>query len=82
MTDRQREVQDIAGPIIEEMAARLHRAGLTGPEAAQALILHGAGMLARSLGPKGAGHAMHHVADKAAAWMRDVGDTLDKRDNH
>jgi len=80
-TERQKETQAISEPMIEEAISRMANAGLTAPEIAQALILMGSGMLARSLGPKGAGHAMRNVADKAGAWMHSIADQIERRVN-
>lgn len=81
MTDqtKQTEAQAIAEPVIEETIARLHNAGLTGPEIAQSLILTGAGLLAGTLGPKRAGFAMRSVADKAHAWMLEIAGQVENR---
>ena len=74
MTDqtKQTEAQAIAEPVIEESIARLSNAGLTGPEIAQALVLTGAGLLAGSLGPKGAGHDLREVAAKLTSWIEEI----------
>jgi len=75
---RQAEVQAIAEPIVEESIARLINAGLAGPEIAQALILTGAGLLAGTLGPEGAGHDLRHVAEATSRWMRQIADRIDE----
>lgn len=80
MTDqtRQTEAQAIAEPIIEETIARLTNAGLAPHQTAQALILTGAGLLAGSLGPNGAGHDLHAVAHTTAAWICQIAERLEK----
>lgn len=77
-TTRQREVQAIAEPIIEETIARLANAGIASHETAQAMILTGAGLLAGSLGPKNAGHDLRNVADSTARWIRQIAEEIDK----
>ena len=79
--NRQQEVQALSEPMMEEAISRMANAGMTAPEIAQAFILMGSGILARSLGPKGAGHSMREVADKAGAWMNDIADQIERRVN-
>jgi hypothetical protein len=75
---RQNEVQALSGPVIEEAIARLSNAGIAPHEIAQALVLTGAGLLAGSLGPNGAGHNLRCVADTTSAWIRKIADSLEK----
>jgi hypothetical protein len=83
MTDqnRQREAQAIAEPMLEETIARMSNAGLQGHEIAQALVLTGAGLLAGSVGPKGAGHDLRAVAKSTAAWMTHMADQIETKAN-
>lgn len=76
-TTRQTEVQALAEPTIEEAIARMANAGLAPHEIAQALILTGAGLLAGTLGPKGAGHDLHNIADATAKWIRQIADHIE-----
>lgn len=77
MENRQTEVQAITGPTIEEAISRMSNAGIAGHEIAQSLILTGAGLLTASLGPKGAGFELRAVADRTAAWLRDVAEAYE-----
>lgn len=76
-TTRQAEVQALAEPTIEEAIARMANAGLSAPEIAQALILTGAGLLAGSLGPKGAGHDLRAIADKTGRWIHEIAEQVE-----
>lgn len=78
-TNRQDEVQALSEPVMEEAIARMANAGMTASEIAQALILVGSGMLARSLGPQGAGHSMRRVAEMAGAWMHGIANEIEGR---
>lgn len=80
MTD-QNDAQATAEPIIEEAIARMSNAGLAPHAIAQSLILTGAGLLAGSLGPKGAGHDLNAVADATAAWIRQIAKATEAREN-
>lgn len=62
-SEHQSEVQAITGPVLEEAISQLANAGISAPEIAQAMILTGSGLLARSSGPKRAGYAVRNVAD-------------------
>lgn len=77
----QAEVQAIAGLILEEAISRLSNAGVSGPDIAQAMILTGSGLLAGSLGPKGAGLALREVADTSHAWMQQLAEALEQKAN-
>lgn len=81
-TERQAEVQALAGPIIEETLGRLVRCGIAPHEAAQCLIMTGAGLLAGALGPKHAGYEMHQVAEAVGSWINTIAERLDARDTH
>lgn len=77
----QTETQAIAEPVIEETIARLSNAGLAPHEIAQSLILTGAGLLAGSLGPRGAGHDLNTVAEATAAWIHRIAEKIEEREN-
>lgn len=77
----QTEAQAIAEPVIEETIARLSNAGLVPHQIAQSLILTGAGLLAGSLGPKGAGHDLDKVAEATALWIRQIAEKVEAREN-
>ena len=77
----QRDIQATAEPIVEEAIARLANAGLTGPEIAQSLILTGAGLLAGSLGPQGAGHDLRAVAAKTSRWIEEIARATEAKSN-
>lgn len=83
MTDptRQTEVQALSGPMLEEAIGRMANAGIRSHEIAQALILTGAGLLAGSLGPKGAGHDLRTVAAQLETWLQEVADKIEARTN-
>lgn len=80
--ERQEEVRALAGPIIEEMLGRLVRCGIAPHEAAQLLIMSGAGLLAGSLGPKHAGYAMGEVAEAVGTWIHQIANAYEKRTGH
>jgi hypothetical protein len=54
----------------------MHTEGLAAHEIGQTLILCGIGMLARSLGPDGAGNALQEVADATSRWLSDAAETV------
>jgi hypothetical protein len=76
---RQRETQDLAGPIVEEMLSRMVRCGIAPHETAQILIMTGAGLLAGALGPKHAGYEMREVAVAVADWIGKIAVNLEGR---
>lgn len=78
MIDTQTEVQAVSEPVLEEAIARLVNAGLAPHRIAQAMILTGAGLLAGSLGPKGAGHDLRNVAEKTSSWIWHIADEIEK----
>lgn len=80
--ERQAEVQALAGPIIEETLARLVRCGIAPHEAAQCLIMTGAGLLAGALGPRHAGYEMREVAEAVGGWIGTIAEKLEARDTH
>ena len=67
MNDRQNEVQALFGPVLDEAIARMADAGIARHETAQAMSLTGAGLLAASLGAKGAGANLRTVAECTTA---------------
>jgi len=77
----QKEAQAIVEPVIEETIARLSNAGLAPHEIAQSLILTGAGLLAGSLGPKGAGHDLRAIAVKTAEWIEEISSRTEAKSN-
>jgi hypothetical protein len=77
--ERQAEVTALAGPVIEETLARLARCGIHPHESAQFLILTGAGLLARALGPKHAGYAVGEVAEAVGGWIHQIAAQLDAK---
>ena len=79
---RQTEVQDLAGPVVDEFLARMVRCGIAPHEAAQILILTGAGLLAGSLGPRHAGYAVDEVAEAVGGWIRQIAGTYEARGGH
>jgi hypothetical protein len=78
---RQRLAQRRAEPILRRAMRQMLEHGLTPAEAAQAMILTGAGALARALGPDGAGHALRDVATKQATWLTEIAETVEARLN-
>ena len=60
--------------MLEETIARLRNAGIDGHEIAQALILTGAGLLAGSIIPKGAGHDLRHISAMFSQWIEAIAD--------
>lgn len=81
MTTRQTEVQALSGPMLEEAIGRMANAGLQSHEIAQSLILTGAGLLAGSLGPQGAGHDLRAVAAQVSDWIAEVAKGIEARAN-
>lgn len=77
--ERQNEVRALVEPIVDEMLARLVRSGIRPHEAAQLLVLTGAGLLAGSLGPKHAGFELREVAGAVSGWMQGLASTVEKR---
>lgn len=80
--ERQNEVQDLAGPILDEFLARLVACGIRPHEAGQLLVLQGAGLLAGSLGPRRAGYALGEVAEGVSGWIHKIAADYEKRDTH
>lgn len=78
---RQTEVQALSGPMLDEAIGRMANAGLKSHEIAQALILTGAGLLAGSLGPHGAGHDLRAVATQVSEWITEVAKGIEARSN-
>ena len=76
--ERQNEVRALAEPIVEEMLARLVRCGIRPHEAAQLLVLTGAGLLAGALGPKHAGYELREVAGSVSGWLEGLASTIEK----
>lgn len=75
--ERQKWAQSRAEPHIARAYAQMIDQGLEPHEAAQALILAGAGALARALGPDGAGHHLRDLADAHRAWLIDLAETVE-----
>lgn len=77
MTDRQNKVQERAEPIIARAYSQMLDHGVAPADAAQAMILTACGILARVIGPNGAGHSIREVADAQHVWLSEIASSVE-----